>query len=153
MSYETVRKRIEKMKVLADPNSAKIRQALLRIGNVLEAQMKINVKDQGLIDTGNLREKIKHRVTQTKDSAVVEVGSFGVPYAAVHEFGYRGPQNVPAHQRFMSRAFGRPMKNPREVNISAHIRQQNIPARPYIRPAFQKHSNFIIELLRDIGKL
>ena len=140
------------MKVLGDPNSAKIRQAFLRIGSVLQAQMRTNVTGQGLIDTGNLRARILYRVTQTKDSAVLEVGSFGVPYAAIHEFGYKGPQSVPAHQRFMSIAFGRAMKNPRKVDISAHIRQQNIPARPYVRPALQKHQNFILDIIRQIGK-
>jgi phage gpG-like protein len=130
----------------------KIRIALIRIGSVLQAKMRQNIGRQKLIDTGNLLNSIQYMVENRGDTIRLRVGSFGVPYAAIHEFGYQGPQTVPAHRRMMSIAFGKPMKNPRKVNISAHIRQQNIPARPFVRPAIKSSSDWIIQTLRAAMK-
>lgn len=152
MSADSIIKRIEKMQSMADPSSDKMRQALTRIGTVLQAEMRINIGRQKLIDTGNLLNSIKYYVLQTRESAKLDVGSYGVPYAAVHEFGFRGSVSVPAHQRFMKKAFGRNMKNPREVDISAHIRRVDIPSRPYVKPALIKHRQFIIDLIRSVGQ-
>lgn len=57
-----------------------------------------------------------------------------VPYAGVHERGFQGTVQVPAHQRTISQAFGRPI-DPKSVSVRPHSRDVNIQARPYMGPA------------------
>jgi phage gpG-like protein len=77
----------------------------------------------------------------------VKIGSFNVPYAAVHEFGFRGTVQVPAHSRRMTQAFGRPV-DPRQVAVQAHSMRMNIRARPYLRPAIKTTRTFVLDTLR-----
>jgi len=64
-----------------------------------------------------------------KDS--VEVGT-NVPYAAIHQFGFYGQVNIPAHTRLIKTAFGQPLKHPVWARIEPYTLQQNVPARPFL---------------------
>ena len=72
------------------------------------------------------------------------------PYAAVHEYGHRGPAMIPQHNR---KAHTRNGVQVREHSVRAHLRFMNIPARPYLRPALNdsraKIEEKAMELLRD----
>lgn len=54
------------------------------------------------------------------------------PYAAIHQLGFDGPMGVGAHTRKMTHIFGRKLKSPVPVLVRAHIRQVNLPARPFL---------------------
>lgn len=59
--------------------------------------------------------------------------STNVEYAAAEEFGFTGTQNVSAHTREMTQAFGRPFR--KTVNVRSHTRYVSRPPHPYMLPA------------------
>lgn len=113
-----------------------IRETAVRIGLLLKANMQLANRSVLRIRSGRLIGSLQYRIKQTPKGAVeIEAGSFGVPYAAIHEFGYEGVMNIRSHTRR-----GRPVR--------AHARMVNIPARPYVGPAFERSKVRIIDLLR-----
>lgn len=128
------------------PNSPELRKAFSQIGAVISAQAQINVRSLGLIDTGRLLNSLRWEYLDNGKTGI-RVGSFGVPYAAVHEFGFRGMVTVRAHQRVTSMAFGRPIPTV-SVPVAAHSRRVNIRKRPYLAPAIKKHSVYAADLIR-----
>lgn len=121
--------------------------AFVRIGTLLQAQIKLNIRQQGLIDTGNLLNSVRFELIKDGTKTGVRVGSFGVKYAAVHEYGFKGTMMVRAHTRTITQAFGKPIKA-RAVSVRQHSMRANFRKRPYIKPAIQKHKTQIIEIIR-----
>jgi len=155
MSYETLIKRIERMKALGDPSSMQVRQALTRIGTVLKAQIRQNLTDERMVDQGHLRQSIEYYVHQNKDRALLEVGSFGIKYAAINEFGGEMSQKqVRAMFAALSRRgkLGQRKHDVPVVTVNKKTGKGIWRKRPFIAPAFKKHSFFIIDVLRSIGK-
>ena len=154
MSFETVSKRIERMKALANPDSLEVRQALTRIATVLQAEIKQNIGREKIIDNGGLLNSIRYEISQTKDNARLIVGSFGIKYAAINEFGGsmtdRQVRAMFAALRFKKKDRGA-IANKGVVTVFANG-TGSWRARPFIRPAIQKHSNFIVDILRSIAK-
>lgn len=130
------------------PSSPHLKEALMRIGLYVTSMAKVNVRQRGLIDTGRLINSMRYEFFKDGPIEGIQIGSFNVPYAAVHEFGYRGVMRLPTYQRRMSQAFGRPIE-PRIVTIGSHTRNVNIRARPYLRPAVTVARTFIIDTLRQ----
>lgn len=70
-----------------EPDDPKMREALTRIG--IRIQASVGFKMRGVLKrrTGKLANSIKYQLRPEGNKATVVVGSFGVPYAAIHEFG------------------------------------------------------------------
>lgn len=135
---ERLRQRIAAL----SPDSPEMKTALTRIGTVLSSEAKLNIRRNRLIDTGRLVNSIHWKLFTGNDSVGVEVGSYGVPYARVHEFGFRGIVQVPQHRR---RAPSGTVHS-----VRSHSRKANIQARPYLRPAIKKHRRFIVDLIASV---
>jgi len=75
--------------------------------------------------------RLKNSVEASASDRALQVGTV-VEYAAVHQLGYTGPQDVPAHLRTIRQAFGRKLKKPKTVSVRGHSRYVSIPARPFI---------------------
>lgn len=88
------------------------------------------------VRTGTLRRSISHVVVEQGD-AIVGTASTNVEYARLHEYGYRGPLPVPAHLRLIKQAFGRELRHPVWVQVSAHSRNVNYPERSFMRSALR----------------
>ena len=71
-----------------------------------------------LIDSGALANSIRPAVVNERE-VIISAGDNKVGYAQVHNEGYRGPVNIPAHTR-------------KGHNVAAHTRTVNIPARPFL---------------------
>lgn len=84
--------------------------------------------------TGRLRASVTSRSFSDSRRVGVLFGT-NVEYAARHELGFRGRESVPAHTRLIKQAFGRALKMPKTVNVRAHSRNINLPARPFLQPA------------------
>ena len=141
-------KRIQTQTSKMAPGSPHLKEALTRIGLYVSALAKINVRRHGLIDTGRLINSLRYEFFKKGSIEGVQIGSFNVPYAAVHEFGYRGTQRVPSFSRTQTQAFGRPM-DPKTVVVQEHSRQMNIRKRAFLRPAVTTSRTFIIDTLRQ----
>jgi hypothetical protein len=122
--------------------SSSSRQALLsRIGIKLSSEMAMNATRQNIVDFGALRQSIKYQL----EADSVTAGSFGVRYARYHEFGATlPPRAVRAMFASMKRRHpkGRQGKgvfkgNPRDGGT--------LRARPFVSPAFKRHSQWVID--------
>lgn len=128
-----------------------LRAAAVRIGLLLSNNMKIANRRVLRVRTGALINSLQYRIKQTSSGVEVEAGSYNVPYAAIHEYGYNGIMSIRAHQRKSTTAFGRKV-NPFIQNVRAHSRKMNMPARPYVGPGFEKSKPYIINILRELLK-
>ena len=127
--------------------------ALTRIGSVLQAEMRLNIGRHKMIDRGRLLNSIKYEIEQSGDTAFLSVGSYGIRYAAMNEFGGA-----------MSRAQVRAMfvalreQNGKVKRAGKGIITINPDGtgwwreRPFIRPAIIKHREFMLDMLRTLGK-
>lgn len=143
-------RRLKKLSDNASGNSPKMREALTYIGTTLEARMRFNAENKRLRRTGNLINSIRYQLFRSgADKAGVMVGSWGVPYAAVHEFGFDGIVQVPSHTVASHTRRGRVV---REHARSAYSRRMVVRKRPYIRPAVRDFRDRIYEILRAAMK-
>jgi hypothetical protein len=146
--------RLERIRKNHDPASPQMKMALARIGTVLQAEMRQNIGRHRMIDQGRLLNSIKYEITQSGDTAFLTVGSFGVRYAARNEFG-----------GYMTRGQVRAMFNDLRLRNGKKGKQAGKGVvtinrdgtgwwreRPFIRPAVVKHREFMLEMLRTIGK-
>lgn len=100
--------------------------------------------------SGRLSRSINAQFTDDGKTGVVGTN---VVYGKAHESG--GTFNIPEHMRMMKQAFGRPVKNPREITVRAHT--ATFPQRsflasalrdlePQIKPAVEKAVKGVISL-------
>jgi phage gpG-like protein len=126
--------------------------------------------------TGRLQSGMTQSVTRTGDSVTGRVGN-NVKYAAFHEFGFHGVQNVKAHSRVMNNVNAKgeniaiqPGKvisgvlQTRKVVagkqrsgfvsvqfVKAHSRKVNYAGRPFVRPALEAMQPQIkAEIVKDL---
>jgi HK97 gp10 family phage protein len=81
--------------------------------------------------TGALRSSINYDVVENGNRVTLKVGSDS-PYAAYHEYGYHGVENVRAHTRL-----GFPVRE--------FTRNVNYAGNPYLRPAIEEYQDLINE--------
>lgn len=137
-SWDQVAAKVERMAERLD-----LGHALKAGGFVIEGLAKIRCP----VDTDNLRSSIQTREVPTvPGTALVHVGTH-VEYAAVVEFGFSGLQKVRSHERRISQAWGRAIE-PRTVTVSAHTRNVNRAAKPYLRPAFDEGKTTAVAAIR-----
>lgn len=84
-----------------------------------------------LFDTGGLEGSIRHEVRQKEVEVGVDARTTSAKFGYVHQFGYRGAQNVGPHRRVINQAFGVPIP-PTVVNVREHSRDMVIPKRSFI---------------------
>ena len=109
--------------------------SLVQGGGVIEAHAKINLNSQGLHKTGQLANSIQ---VYDKEAWSVKVGSVGVIYAAIHEFG-----GVIKAKRVKA------LHWVGEDGKDYFAKSVRIPARPYLRPAVDENKSQIIKAIAD----
>ena len=130
------------------PKNPGLARALLTIGAMIETEAKMNIRRKQIVDTGTLMNSIKFRLYKQGIISGVVVGSFGVPYAAAHEFGFDG--NIMVTPKTMrTKAFGKATK---PYLVAPYRRRHHVRARPYLRPAVKKLSGQIQEIIKGLRK-
>jgi phage gpG-like protein len=135
------------------PDSPQLAAAMHKIGMLIVARAKANMlrpPGGGAPiggPTGTLRESIQYRFAKEGDSSVLQVGSFNVRYAALHEFG--GPFTARMRRAMFAalRASGKKPKPSKGVIVGNRFK-----ARPYLRPAVRDTREYIITTLREALK-
>jgi len=114
-----------------------VHKGMKKVMVMVEREVKGNYLSGGALNrrTGRLRNSITHDETISGNRVEGRIGT-NVVYGRFWELGYTGPVSVKSHTRKISQAFGRPIK-PVNVNVSAHTRQVNVKARPFLRPAIE----------------
>lgn len=132
-----------------EPGSPELKGALYRVGFLIEAEAKLNLRRKGVIDTGRLINSVQTTVYAHGSKVGVRVGPRGVPYAAMHEFGgpFTDRQRRAMFASLKDRGkLGRPY-SPKGVIVGGRFRE-----RPYLRPAVMTHRKRIIEIIRSLFK-
>ncbi|MDM5132912.1 phage virion morphogenesis protein [Aeromonas piscicola] len=142
-------------------------ELLDRIGTVAESQTRRRISDektapdgtpwapwsaaygktrhgnQSLLNgVGDLLDSIEYQVQRNQ----VRVGS-ALAYAGVHQDGFSGSVQVPAHVRRISQAFGKALKFPVYQSVGSFTRMMEIPQREYLGLSSDNQT----ELLAVIG--
>jgi len=129
------------------PDSPESNALLHRIGSILRTEMIMNTIRKDISDTGALRNSINYFISGN----VLEVGSFGVPYAKFHEFGANlGPAGMRAMFAAMRARRAVSGKRYRDKNV---VVGQKLRARPFVRPALQTKIGRVRELLAEYGEI
>lgn len=153
------------------PNDRRFREALLRAAEIIEAHAQLNIRAKlNKNSHGPLRNSIGHRF---KSNTEILVGSFGIPYARIHEYG--GPI-TPKVARMLAIPIDPQFEGRRAKNVpnlfrgrgrAGHILFQKqadgsmlpayvlkdsvqIPARPWLGPAVLKTRARVNEILTDV---
>ncbi len=140
-----IMKRLQASIELTMPGSPKMREMYHRIGMLIATETSLNIKRAPLIDTGNLLNSIQYKVSENG----VEIGSYGVPYAAFHEFGFHGTVKIMQHMRLQTKAFGKVVNPPRLVGVRGHSRLVNYKGKPFLRPALIRHTKKIYSIINE----
>ena len=143
-----IQARIDQMIGRYAPGDPRLKEALARIGTMLEGEIKLNIRRKKIIDTGRLINSIQWRYTTDG----ISVGSFGVPYAAIHEFGSKDVKRDQIRAMFASLRDAGKLDGER---VSKNVVQFSGPAitfraRPFIRPAVRKKKARIVKIIQDL---
>jgi len=116
---------------------ANLRSAVTRLSIVVQSSVKEDkLSGQALsVRTGTLRRSINRVVNEDASGVFASVGT-NVVYAAIHEYGYQGPQSVREHTR-------------RGATVRAFVRNVNLPARSFLRSTLQEREGEIQMTLRQ----
>ena len=142
------------LKMAKDSLGREVNKAMSRLAIMVQAEAKDNLSGRVLkVRSNNLRSSIYQKVEQVGDSFEAVIGS-GVVYAARHEYGFKGVENVKEHLRrskgqmagvkrdasgaelSSSKLNARVMKLGVYV-VKAHTRNVDYPAHSYLRTALK----------------
>ena len=104
--------------------SGEVRRRVRTAIGRLTLRLERRIKEQKLsgqvlrVRTGTLRRSVSS-VVVSNPAVVVGTVSTNVEYARVHEFGFDGTVTVREHMRTVKQAFGRPLKTPKTVRVTA----------------------------------
>jgi phage gpG-like protein len=126
-------------------NSPQMNEALLRIGLQIQAKARINATRQGIVDTGTLRQQINYKFFNDGNQSGVMIGVFGIPYAAINEFG--GQVTRQMLKAMFANSNGRVKKSKNIIQMDEGGQTGRWKPRPYLIPAFVSQKQFITNQL------
>ena len=164
---DEIKKALERLADRVAPDSRPMKITLIRIATQIVNTAKRNVRQVLTMRSGKLVRSIDFRLVK----GGVEIGTFGVPYGRIHEFGgvitprRRRFLTIPADKPFVNRSalsfdlkFGRiPKKGGKPYLITQQgsaayrlVKRVEIPARPFLGPAIKVNEGVAIHLLERL---
>ena len=130
------------------PEDPRLKEGLIRIGVMLEGEIKLNIRKKKIIDQSHLMNSIKWKFTQ----GGIEVGSYGVPYAAINEFGSKDVKPAQIRAMFASLRDAGKLDGDRVTKGVLDFSGPTISwrERPFIRDAIKKRRPRIVKIIQDI---
>ena len=125
-------------------DTSNLREPLTRIGVQVQALAKLNIQRWGMIDTGTLLNSIRYEFFNTAKTAGVQIGSYGVPYAAIHHFGGEFTAEMRKAMFASLKARGSKVTRPSK----GFARKGRFPPRPFLTRALTQSRAMIIDTLR-----
>ena len=103
--------------------------------------------DSILTETGQMSEQVGYQVT---DDGLVVGGTrpSEKDKMLAHNFGAQDTVQVPAHTRTITQAFGEPLGQPKEVQVSSYQMDMNIPQRKFLGPS-NRYGEILARILLD----
>jgi phage gpG-like protein len=104
-------------------------------------------KDTILTESGQMSGQIGYDVT---DDGLVVGGTEPAQKDKMlaHNFGADDTVTVPAHTRTITQAFGKPLDQPTEVQVSSYQMDMNIPQRKFLGPS-DRYGEILAQILLD----
>ena len=136
------------------PTNEKVKAGLMRVGMLIQARARLNAlkAKPPIKDSGHLIESIKYEFFREGDVSTIRVGSFGIPYGAMNEFG--GP--ISEKQRramFAAMARRRVQREPRDppvVGKNSSTGGLYWWPRPFLLPAIRSVEKKILEIISEL---
>ena len=139
-----------RLKALGKAAAEVMGKAALAGAELAEGYIKDNIRDQKLIDTSNMVNNVRAKLDSAEGQmSEASVGPRGVKYARIHEYGG------------IIKAKNKPFLVFQTKDGAWHsVKAVHIPARPYMRPAFDEHrddintvmARVIDRKLKEVGK-
>jgi hypothetical protein len=123
-------------------NSPQLNEAFIRIGLRITTKAKLNIRQKKMIDRGGLFNSIRYEFFKEGDLGGVKIGSFGVPYAAINEFGGVVTRRM-LRAMFAANAGRPPRASKNVIHISPGAETGTWRKRPYLIPALRSERDFI----------
>jgi phage gpG-like protein len=122
-----------------------MRLAMFRAMSILKSQIQQNIRtESGLnVRTGTLLNSITSSIINSGYSIQGNIGPSNVPYAAIHEYG--GEIRGRFHKPRLKQALKWSGPGGTFFSKGHWIPAYKVPARPYLRPAIEKHAESIAE--------
>lgn len=139
-TFQSVEEKLKSMAQRLAPSSLEKKRVLHLIGQRLLAYASKIIRVKHIKKTGYLRENVGYKFI---DNDSILFGSFNTPYAAVHEFGFKGTVKVSAHSRKTKTG---------SSEVRSHQRKMSIKKRPFLRPPVNENTKYIIDQLRTLVK-
>jgi hypothetical protein len=127
------------------PTPEKINMALTKISMMIIAKAKIKIRQKRIVDRGHLINSMRWELYRSGNVYGSFIGSFGVKYAAMNEFG--GIVTQRQFRAMMAALADRPRLPSKGVVVRAGAAWRWKP-RPYLRPAVIESQRYILETLR-----
>lgn len=149
---------VAKMRKVNDGSLQKKVDGLLReTAQTMAREMRERAGQVLNVRTGRLQKSIVVREVKGQNGTQYLVGT-RLKYGSVHEYGFTGSVNIPAHERRRAkgsspstRRKGHP-KPSKTYTVRAHKRNMRLPARPFIRPVFQQNLPGLVKDLQALLK-
>lgn len=130
------------------PNQGKIQLALTKIGMMIIAKAKIKARQQKIVDRGHLINSLRYEFYRAGNKQGVFVGSFGIKYAAMNEFG--GPVTERQRRAMMAAISSRNIRIASKRIVTRSGAGWRWRPRPYLRPAIVESKKYIMDTLREM---
>ena len=139
--------RMEFLLEQARPSPDKVKTALLKISMMIIAKAKLKARQKRIVDRGTLINSLRWELYQAGDTQGAFIGSFGVKYAAMNEFG--GVVTERQRRAMMAALSQRGgARLPSKGVIMKHGGSWRWKPRPYLRPAVIESKQYITDTLR-----
>lgn len=123
-----------RLKGMTDEVRGALRRGVLEAAIDVEQRVKQKLAGEVLQErTHHLHDSIHHTMVEDSATAIVAAVGTDVVYAAYHEYGFHGVQQVREHMRHVAEAFGRPIE-PVEALVRAHARRVDYSGHPFLHP-------------------
>lgn len=125
------------------PESPALKEAFIRIGLFVSTMVKVEIRRQGIIDSGRLYNSIRYEFFRKGSRVGIQAGSFNVKYAAMNEYGGTVSDRMRRAMFASMRSRGGGKTSSKGVIVGNRWRP-----RPYLRPGFRKSRGFVLDTLR-----
>lgn len=128
-----------------------LQQNLVKTITRLCIKLQVHVKQDKLsgqvlnVRSGRLRRSITYHVATLGASTAQGTVGTNLPYAPPFEKGFQGTEEVREHLRMMTKAWGKPVKDPHKITVRAHTRKVNIAPKSFLGSALKDMTPEILE--------
>jgi len=122
-----------------------IEKVMFRLGSLISNQAKINIRNQGMIQTRNLLQSIGFRIDKDSGEFNLVIGAFNNAYAHIVEFGSNNITDRVRKAMFANMREAGIKKKPGKGVIQGNVYR----GRSFMGAALDGHSRQFVAFLRD----